>query len=66
MDEGNEDALTYKVWIRQIKDFDAGWPGFAVILATLVFTGFTAGAASSIPAASVDDPKGVGGGALPD
>lgn len=38
MDVGREAALTYKSWIRQIKDFDAGWAGFAVILATLVFT----------------------------
>jgi hypothetical protein len=39
MDDSNEDALNYKMWIRQIKDFDAGWPGLVVILVTLVFTG---------------------------
>jgi hypothetical protein len=27
------------MWIRQIKDFDAGWPGLVVILVTLFFTG---------------------------
>ena len=39
MDGENEDVLTYKLWIRQIKDLDAGWLGFLVILATLISTG---------------------------
>ena len=39
MDDGNEEVLTYKLWIRQIKDLEAGWLGFLVILATLIATG---------------------------
>jgi len=39
MDDGNEEVLTYKLWIRQIKDMEAGWLGFLVILATLIATG---------------------------
>jgi hypothetical protein len=39
MDGGNEEALTYKLWIRQIKDLEAGWPGFLVIVVTLISTG---------------------------
>lgn len=39
MDGGNEEVLTYKLWIRQIKDLEAGWFGFLVILVTLISTG---------------------------
>ena len=39
MDDGKDEVLTYKLWIRQIKDLEAGWLGFLVILATLIFTG---------------------------
>jgi hypothetical protein len=39
MDDDKDEVLTYKLWIRQIKDLEAGWLGFLVILATLVSTG---------------------------
>jgi hypothetical protein len=39
MDDGKDKVLTYKLWIRQIKDLEAGWLGFLVILATLISTG---------------------------
>jgi len=32
------DELTYKIWIRQIKDMKGGWLGFVVILVTLTCT----------------------------
>lgn len=34
-----DDKAAYRQWLRDIKDMDGGWLGFAVILITLVCTG---------------------------